>query len=57
MRSQAVGPWSQRGGPPRGKREGWGWGVRSGLAAQSAPTYSSQSRGRYPWQVLGLQWA
>ena len=32
-----CGPRSQHGGPPRGEREGWGWGVRTWLAAQPGP--------------------
>ena len=31
-----CGPRSQHGGPPR-EREGWGWGVRTWLAAQPGP--------------------
>lgn len=32
-----CGPRSQHGGPPRREREGWGWGVRTWLAALSVP--------------------
>lgn len=44
---------SQRGGPPRGETEGWGWGVRSWLAAQSALSPLQPTEGTLPMARSG----